>query len=149
MSRPDLSWLRDAVGLGSVFEAVVSCAYPERRLLQLAFDGGTLLVPSRDLAVGTSVRVRIPAREIILAASPPDGLSVHNVLSGTVSALHAEPTFDQVMVQITVGGIRLLAEVTSDAIGRLGIAAGVHVYALIKSVSVDLVARSGPSDEAR
>ena len=112
MSRPDLTWLRDAVGLGSVFEAIVARAYPERGLLELAFEGGTLLAPTHDLAIGTRVRVRIPAREVILATSPPDGLSLHNVLSGTVAAVHAEPPFDQVMVQIAVGGVLLLAEVT-------------------------------------
>ena len=140
MSRPDLTWLRDAVGLGSVFEAVVARADAVRGLLELAFDGGTLLTPTRDVAEGTKVRVRIPAREVILASSRPQGLSLHNMLAGTVSAIHAEPAFDQVMVQVAIGNIRLLAEVTADAIARLGIAAGVEVYALIKSVSIDVIA---------
>ncbi len=83
--------------------------------------------------------MRIPAREVILATREPEGLSLHNVLSGTVSAIHADPAFDHVIVQIAVGRVLLLAEVTRDAIGRLGIAVGMHVYALIKSVSIDLL----------
>ena len=43
MSRPDLPWLREAVGLGSVFEARVARRDPARGLVELAFDGGTLL----------------------------------------------------------------------------------------------------------
>jgi molybdate transport system ATP-binding protein len=140
MSRPDLTWLRDAVGLGSVFDASVARAHSARGLLELAFEGGTLLTPLRDLPTGTQVRVRIPAREVILASSPPPGLSLHNMLAGTVSEIHAEPAFDQVMVQVAIGGVRLLAEVTSDAVARLRLAAGVAVYALIKSVSIDLIA---------
>jgi molybdopterin-binding protein len=35
-----------------------------------------------------------------------------------------------------VGGIRLLAEVTRDAIARLRITAGMSIYALVKSVSI-------------
>jgi molybdate transport system ATP-binding protein len=142
MSRPDLTWLRDAVGLGSVFDASVSRAYPARGLLELAFEGGTLLAPTRDLSPGTKVRVRIPAREVILATGPPQGLSLHNMLAGTVSAVHAEPALDQVTVQVAVGNARLLAEVTADAVARLGIAPGSHVYALIKSVSIDVIAQS-------
>jgi molybdate transport system ATP-binding protein len=142
MSRPDLTWLRDAVGLGSVFDAIVSRAYPGRGLLELAFEGGTLLAPTRDLVSGTKIRVRIPAREVILATGPPQGLSLHNMLAGTVSAVHAEPAFDQVMVQVEVGNVKLLAEVTTDAVTRLSIAPGAQVYALIKSVSIDVIAHS-------
>ena len=62
------------------------------------------------------------------------------MLSGTVSAIHAEPAFDHVIVQVAVGGVLLLAEVTRDAIGRLSLAVGMPVHALIKSVSIDLLA---------
>ena len=139
MSRPDLSWLREAVGLGTVFDASVTRTYPDRGLVELTFDGGTLLAADRDVAMGTTVRVRIPAREVILATREPEGLSLHNVLSGTVSAIHADPAFDHVIVQIAVGRVLLLAEVTRDAIGRLDMAVGMPVYALIKSVSIDLL----------
>ena len=95
----------------------------------------------RDLPIGTTVRVRVPAREVILATREPDGLSLHNVLSGTVSAIHVDPAFDHVMVQITVGRVLLLAEVTRDAVSRLGIVAGLRLYALIKSVSIEMLPR--------
>ena len=121
MSRPDLSWLREAVGLGSVFEATVSQVDADRGLVELTFDGGTLLAPSRHLTADTAVRVRIPAREIILATSAPTGLSLHNVLSGTVSAIHDDTAFDVVIVQLTVGRLLLLAEVTRDAVHTLDI----------------------------
>jgi molybdate transport system ATP-binding protein len=136
-SRPDLPWLREAVGLGSVFDARVGRRDPERGLVELAFDGGALL--DRALTSGAIVRVRIPAREVILATSEPAGLSLHNMLSGAVSAVHSDPAFDHVIVQIAVGGILLLAEVTRDAIERLEIVAGKRLYALIKSVSVGVV----------
>jgi molybdate transport system ATP-binding protein len=144
MGRPDLTWLREAVGLGSVFDAIVSRKRSERRLVDLAFDGGVLLVPDPAVPVGSRVRVRIPAREVILAASPPDGLSLHNILAGTVSAVHPEPGFDNVIVQIAVGRVALLAEITRDAVQRLSIDVGRPIYALVKSVSVDVqVIQSG------
>ena len=90
------------------------------------------------MPVGTTVRVRIPAREVILATRPPEGLSLHNVLAGRVSALHTDPGIDNVIVQVAVGPLLLLAEVTKDAVDRLGLAAGTPVHALVKSVSIDV-----------
>ena len=140
MSRPDLSWLRAAVGLGTVFDALVARTHPDRGLVELTVGGGgSLLATDRDLAMGATVRVRIPAREVILATREPEGLSLHNVLPGTVSAIHADPAFDHVMVQIAMGRVLLLAEVTRDAIERLHLATGTHIYALIKSVSIDVL----------
>jgi len=137
-SRPDLTWLREAAGLGSLFEATVAHVHGSRGLAAVAFDGGTLLVPSGSLAEGMRVRVRIPAREIILARERPTGLSLHNVLSGDVSAIHGEAGADHVIVQIAVGNVRLLAEVTRDAVAQVGIATGMPFYALVKSVSIQV-----------
>jgi molybdate transport system ATP-binding protein len=123
-----------------VFEAAVSRVEGDRGLVTLAFDGGTLLTPARRLAAGTAVRVRIPAREVILATSAPAGLSLHNVLSGVVSAIHNDRALDAVIVQVTVGQTPLLAEVTRDAIGKLNIAVGRPLHALVKSVSIEVIA---------
>jgi len=137
MSRPDLSWLREAVGLGSVFEARVASADAGRGLMELDFGGRRLIAPDAGLATGVIVRVRIPAREVILATRAPDGLSLHNVLTGTISVIHPGEGGGHAVVQLSIGSILLLAEVTQDAIGRLGLAVGSPVYALIKSVSID------------
>jgi molybdate transport system ATP-binding protein len=138
MSRPDLAWLREAVGLGAVFEATVSGS-TDHGLMRLSFDGGMLLAAQRPIPTGTTVRVRIPAREVILAMRAPEGVSLHNVLAGRVAALHTDPGLDHVVVQVAVGSLLLLAEVTRDAIERLTIAVGTPVYALVKSVSLDVV----------
>jgi molybdate transport system ATP-binding protein len=85
------------------------------------------------------VRLRIPAREVILAMKEPEGLSLHNNLAGTVSSVHADPQSDHVIVQIAVGRVRVLAEVTRDATAKLGIVVGMPLFALIKSVSLDVL----------
>ena len=135
-SRPDVPWSRYGIGAGSVFDASVGAVLPDRGLAQLASPAGPLLVPRGDLAPGRRVRVRVPAREIILASRPPEGLSLHNVLAAEVAGIG--PGDDQVLVQLIAGDARLLAEVTRDAIARLDIRAGRPVFALIKSVSMDV-----------
>jgi molybdate transport system ATP-binding protein len=75
---------------------------------------------------------------VILATSEPPGLSLHNALPAVVSAVAAESADDHAVVQLVVGNVLLLAEVTRDAIARLDIAVGTRLHALIKSVSVTI-----------
>jgi molybdate transport system ATP-binding protein len=139
MSQPELSGLREVIGLGSLFEATVTRVDSSRGLIELTFDGGTLLAPGRSLTIDTRVRLRIPAREVILATRKPEGLSLHNALAGVVSSVHEDPHSDHVIVQIAVGRVLVLAEVTTDAASNLGIVVGTPLYALIKSVSLDVL----------
>lgn len=140
LSRPDLSFLREAVGLGSVFDATVTGA-SSHGLVALQFGGGKLLASAGGVTTGSTVRVRIPAREVILSTGAPSGLSLHNALPGVVSACHVEPDVDRVIVQIRVGTVLLLSEVTRDAVDRLGIGVGTSIHALVKSVSIEVRAR--------
>jgi molybdate transport system ATP-binding protein len=135
-SRPDVPWARQGLDAGSVFDARVRSVQPARGLAELASAAGALLVPRGNLEPGDPVRVRIPAREIILATSQPQGLSLHNVLAARV--VDAGAGEDHVLVRLAVGDVRLLAEVTRDAVERLGIGAGLPLFALIKSVSIDV-----------
>jgi molybdate transport system ATP-binding protein len=145
-SRPDLPWLRETVGLGTVVEAAVIRDHPTRGLAELDIGGAVLLAPNAGLVVGESVRVRIPAREVILATDPPQGLSVHNVLSGVVTRVATDDVPDVAIVQLSVGRTQLLAEVTKDAVSRLRIVDGARLYALVKSVSLE-VRVTGPARE--
>lgn len=138
-SRPDLPWLRDAVGLGTVVDATVVRVDTTRRLAELDIGGRILFAPQAGLAAGDHVRVRIPAREVILATDAPSGVSVHNVLTGTVARVNVEGALAPAIVQIAVGRTHILAEVTSDTVCRLGIAEGRPLHALIKSVSLEVL----------
>ena len=55
------------------------------------------------------------------------------------AALNADPAFEHIIVQINLGGVHLLAEVTRDAIARLDLVGGKQLYALIKSVSINVI----------
>lgn len=149
-SRPDLCWLRDAVGLGAVLDTVVSRTLPAQGLLELRFDGGRLVAPGQPLPEGARLRVRVPAREVILAAAPPQAVSLHNVLPGVVTAVETDQRSMHAVVQLAVGRARLLAEVTLDAVARLGLAPNVATFALVKSVSLELGGPDGgaPEDQA-
>jgi molybdate transport system ATP-binding protein len=145
-SRPDLPWLRETVGLGTVIDAAVVRVDQSRGLAAIDIGGSILLAPIADHAVGRLVRVRIPAREVILASGTPSGLSVHNVLRGTVTSVSSDGVSNAAIVQLAVGRTHLLAEVTRDAVHRLRIVEGVQLHALIKSVSLEVLG-TGPGME--
>jgi molybdate transport system ATP-binding protein len=140
MRRPDLPGLVDVAGPGTIFDAVVRHHHAGRGVVELAFDGGTI-VARGSAPEGATVRARIPARDVMLATSLPDGLSVQNVLAGVVQRVQIPGDVDAAMVEVAIGALVLAAEVTRDAVSRLALAPGRPVFALVKAVSVDVAGR--------
>jgi molybdate transport system ATP-binding protein len=110
-----------------------------RELSLLQGAGATFWVPLLDASLGDEVRLRIPAREVILAGKPPEAISVHNIIAGTVRRIASQAARGSVLVEIALPDGGLLSRVTSDAISRLGLAPGRPVLALIKSTSIEVV----------
>ena len=113
---------------------------PGRALTRLTGGGAVFWVPLLDLPPGAHCRVRIPAREVILASRAPEGISLHNIVPGTVRRIAGDPASRSAMVEIGLPDGTLLSRVTPDAVVRLGLAPGAPVLALIKSTSVEVMA---------
>jgi molybdate transport system ATP-binding protein len=135
-ARVDVAELAAYHEPGSVFDAEVDAHDPTRRLTRLAFSGGTLWAPRIAVEPGARIRVRVVAREVTLALSAPEDISVHNVLPATVVAVMPARDPALVLVNLRIGGAVLLAQITHDAVTRLRLAPGLAVHALIKSVAV-------------
>ena len=123
----------------AVLPACVMAHDPARQLSVIAAGGAELLVPLLDDPVGTAIRVRIPAREVILAREAPAAISIHNIVAGTVRAVAEDTPRHAALVEIALPSGAFLARVTPDAILRLALAPGVPVLALIKSVAIEVL----------
>ncbi len=135
MTRLDLSAIIGSFDAGAVMRATVAEHDPEHALTRLEIKGGTLTVSRLDLPLGASLRVRIRARDVILALRRPADISTLNVLSGTVTELRpAMASQTDVLVDV---GSRLWARVTRRSVEELGIEPGREVFALVKSVALD------------
>jgi molybdate transport system ATP-binding protein len=110
-----------------------------RELSRLDGGGATFWVPLLEVPIGVERRVRIPAREVILACKPPHAISLHNIVPGEVRRIMGDATTRSVLVEIALPSGALVSRVTSDAIGRLGLAPGNAVLALIKSTSIEIL----------
>jgi len=123
--------------------ALLMCRVQEnvacRALSRLDCGGATFWVTLLDLPVGSQTRVRIPAREVILASRPPDAISLHNIVPGTVRRITDDPVRRSVIVEVALPAGALLSRVTPDAVLRLGLSPGEPVLALIKSTSIEVV----------
>jgi len=135
MSRLDLRPLTGRYEAGAVIPVTVARTLPETQLTELDFPGGTLLVPATDLPPGHAFRVRVRARDVALSLAPPDGISMLNILPGTVTEIGDDsgPLVD-VLVDI---GCPIWARVSRHALESLDIEVGKQIYTLIKAVSFD------------
>lgn len=136
MSRLDLFPLTGRFEAGAVIEAEVLRHDDEDRLSEVAFDGGRLWIPRVGLPPASRLRLRIRARDVMLALSEPEGISANNVLRGKITEIrHDEgPYLD---IQLLCGRTPLIARITHRSLRRLGLRDGSEVHAVIKSATVD------------
>jgi len=120
--------------LGAVFEAKVA-EHRADGLSLLAFDGGVLTVRRLPQELGTQLRVRLRAEDIMLAREEPRAISANNVLPCIVHAVRASG--DEADIQLLCGATRLVARITGASRERLGLEPGVAVFAIVKSVTVE------------
>jgi molybdate transport system ATP-binding protein len=121
---------------GAVFAATVAERDAEWHLARVEFDGGELWVRDNGTPLGRQVRVRILARDVSIANSRHDDVSIMNLLPATVVAHAAEDHPSQVLVQLRVGGTLLLGRLTRRSAQRLDLAPGRAVWVQIKAVAL-------------
>jgi molybdate transport system ATP-binding protein len=136
MGRAGLYPLAGGFEAGAVLAVTVAAHDSRWELTELAGSFGRLTVPRLHLPVGTALRVRIRARDVILALARPAGISALNVLAGEVEAM-APVAEGALEVQLRLGPERLLARVTRRSGQALGLEPGRQVFALIKTVAID------------
>ena len=136
LGRTDLMAPHGTSEAGALVEAVVAEHDPSFGLTTLRSPAGLLRAPRLDLPIGTPVRVRIRARDVMIATTRPDGLSALNVLPGLVTALDAAGE-GLVEVGLDCDGVRLTARLTRKSVDTLRLEPGRKVYAVIKSVALD------------
>jgi molybdate transport system ATP-binding protein len=112
---------------------------PVRQLSRLEGAGVTLWLPRLDTPIGAERRIRIPAREVILAGKAPESISLHNVVPGTVQRITGGAGGRSVLVEIALANGSLISRVTPDAIVKLALSEGRPVLALIKSTSIEVL----------
>ncbi|MFO6463089.1 molybdenum ABC transporter ATP-binding protein [Jannaschia sp. KMU-145] len=83
---------------------------------------------------GDRLRFRIRAEDVTVATTEPTGLSARNVMAGRVESIG--PLGDAILLGLSVGEGRLLAQVTPEAVADLDLAPGRDIWAIVKASGV-------------
>ncbi|WP_457666007.1 molybdenum ABC transporter ATP-binding protein [Thiolapillus sp.] len=124
---------------GSDAEALIEARVAEHddsyALTYLDFPGGRFTVARKDLAIGSTVRLRIIARDVSLTLERQQNTSILNIFPAIVDDM--APTGDsQVTVRLLAGGVPLLSRITRKSATLLQLQPGRQVYAQAKSVAL-------------
>lgn len=133
LSRVD-SPLFDEQGAVAVLEGEVQPIESGLRPVRLGED--TLWLSDSHEIHKSKVRVRVVARDVSLALSDPQSLSIINHLPGKIVELVPESEHRMLVRVALRDGQRLFAEVTTQSAQRLNLQVGLKLFVLIKSVAL-------------
>lgn len=102
----------------------------------LSFEGGRLAVARMAAPLGSRLRVRVRAEDVLLAREEPRAISANNVLAARIASLR-DIGNGQVDVHLACGRARLTARITQASTARLALKPGEMVFAVLKSVILD------------
>ena len=145
MGRLDLAPYTGRYEAGAVLSALVTGFDDALELTHLSVLGHRLYTAKVAVNVNDTVRLRIRARDVALALTPPTGTSILNQLPVVVSEVasgsgsHAEvaltitaaPSYEDAKPQT------VLARITRKSLHDLNLRPGVAAYVLIKAVAID------------
>ena len=120
---------------GAVLDMTVAGRDDAYGMAILRSAAGEIRVPGLGAGVGTAVRLRIRARDVMLATERPAGLSALNVLEGRVADVIGGDGVADVMVDC--GGQIVASRITQRSRDTLGIEPGRPVFAVVKTVSFE------------
>lgn len=134
--RPDLLPLEERGEGGTILNATVRSHDEKGDLTLVSTAAGDLHLSAIDVEAGTTLRVRLRARDIMVSTQRPTGLSALNILPGTVHGLR-EIAPALVEIDIHCGEAIVTARITRYSANSLGLVVGKPVFAVIKTVSFE------------
>ncbi len=138
LARADLPFAT-TINAGAVLSAKIKAHHTRRWLTELDVNGVSIFVPISQEPEGTRVRIRIPAGEVVLATvAPPENVSANNILPGIVRNLNEAADKTMAMAEVMVGDTLILSQLTPDSVQDLAIVPGKPVYAMFKSIGVQV-----------
>jgi len=134
---------------GAILEMAIAEHDEAFGMTVLRSAAGEIRVPRMDAEVGARIRVRVRARDVMLATERPHGLSALNILRGRIVGISGAngPLVD---IRVDCHGQTVVARITRLSASTLGLKPGQEVFAVIKTVSFDRAstARGGWAGQA-
>jgi len=135
LTDPSLPFIQTETA-STVLRASVQKADTGDGLTELKLGQQPLYISKANLSEGQTTRVRVMARDVVLALTPPTETSLLNCLTASVLDIQPDPNPSQALVRIEVAGQVLLARVSKRSVERLKLKERQLIYALIKGVAL-------------
>lgn len=137
LARLDLPLAQDE-DAGVVIEGRTGAYDETYQLLDLHLPDSELRlrIPHAPLPAGSTLRIRIQARDISLSLTENNHSSIINRLPVTLRALGEQGNPAQMLVSLDAAGHPLLARVTRYSSDQLGLQPGLQLWAQIKGVAL-------------
>jgi molybdate transport system ATP-binding protein len=140
LSAPYMETVAQLAGFENIFDAVVEAVRPERGTMtcRIAGDAGGVVLetPLVRGGVGSMLRIGIRAGDILLATSPPTGVSARNIIPGRILSLEQRDVIVSARVKCRV---EMEVHLTLAARDSLELAPGKEVWLVIKTHSCHLM----------
>lgn len=136
LGQPGFSGNLDRREAGAILSGQVEANNSLPGLVPVRLRNELLLVPGRQQDNGRHVRVHVPARDVMLATTRPEGISALNILEGSVTTI-THDTEGMAEVQVDCGGDIIISRITAFSCQRLALEAGSKVFAIIKTAALE------------
>lgn len=136
LSRPDALPVGERDETGALVDLAIASQDDAFGLTVLRSSAGEWRLPRIDRPVGTTVRARIRARDVMIMTQAPAGVSALNVLAARIEDVTPGEGADA-LVTLLAGTDRLVARITRRSVSLLGLERDREVYAVVKSVTFD------------
>ncbi|MBU2867741.1 molybdenum ABC transporter ATP-binding protein [Pacificibacter marinus] len=110
-------------------------AHHQDGLTELDASGDSYFLPHVKADIGTNLRVRLPASDVMLATTRPSGLSALNIVAGRVEAIQDTGASSAIVTVSTRAGA-VLARVTRRSVSAMALDVGVPCFAIVKTVAI-------------
>ena len=120
---------------GAVIDAVVAGHDVETGLSTLVSPAGEWRLPRVDVAVGSRLRLRIRARDVMIASEFPKSISALNIMPGIVRAVSRSGP--DALVTIGCNGDVILSRITTYSVAALQLVPGREVFVVVKAATFD------------
>jgi molybdate transport system ATP-binding protein len=132
LNQPLKESVANLTGVENLFDVRVVGRNPERGTLTCDAGGCRLEVPYGDWPVDRSIRVGLRSGDILLAVSPPEGLSAQNILPGRIRRIDSADY--EVCLQVDCGRV-FDVTLTRSALETLQLSLGREVWLIFKAHS--------------
>lgn len=116
----------------NIFKLEIIRQSKSRGITVVKSDKLEFVLPHLDLETGGELLLNIPASEIILGVTEPNGLSASNILPGIIENIYHLQ--ERVLVEVNAGE-KFTVEIVEATVERLNLKKGTPVYLIIKASS--------------